>query len=144
MVMEINSNAGGKSIKKNNSQLLGTESQYGLPPRPIPQRGDYNLMLSSIGTLVENRDPKARVSQKKLNLNRNIQSDKIPDNSKYHVPRSEFKQITNEIKMLKLDYQAFVDLQKVFLNADTDRDGLISIKEFIQSIYKFQYKYSRP
>jgi len=51
--------------------------------------------------------------------------------------------IKNEIKMLGIGYQTFIDLQKVFLNADSDKDGIITIKEFVQSIYKFKYKYTQ-
>jgi hypothetical protein len=94
MMSEISSNVGGstKNLNKPRS-MLGDYTIHALPPRPTQSnnvsKDNYNLMLTSVGTMpVYGGETKSRVSSKKMNGHRNMESDKIPNTSgKFHVTK---------------------------------------------------------
>ena len=55
----------------------------------------------------------------------------------------EYQVLKEQINHFGIQYENFVDIQKAFLKADTDKDEIVTIEEFVKSVYGLGQKYSK-
>ena len=83
-----------------------------------------------------NKEQKTKSVGKKMSLHRNYTSEQL-DNTrqKCHMTPQQSQLLRDQINHFGIQYEHFVDIQKAFLKADTDKDELVTIEEFVKSVY---------